>query len=64
MKDWKVWNVIAWISFVLAIITTVIYFFVDDSYTESPSWIIASILAWYYSEHLQNKANDSNNQNS
>ena len=58
MKNPQIWNVIAWISFVLAVITTVIYFFVDDSYTESPTWIIASIAAWFYSDYLEK--NDSN----
>ena len=53
MKDPKVWDIIAWVSFILAIITMIIYFFVDDNYSESPTWLIAAIVSWYYSDHLE-----------
>lgn len=53
MKDPKVWDIIAWVSFILAIITMIIYFFVDDNYVESPTWLIAAIASWYYSDHLE-----------
>lgn len=57
MKDPKVWNVIGWVCFVLACLTTAIYFFVDDNYVESPTWLIASVASWFYGDHLL-KAND------
>lgn len=52
MKNIKAWNVIAWISFVMAGISTVIYFFVDENYIEAPSWLIASVASWFYCDHL------------
>ncbi|WP_105172352.1 hypothetical protein [Pseudoalteromonas sp. T1lg24] len=58
MKDPKIWDVIAWVSFILGIITTLIYFFVDEGYTESPTWILVSIAAWYYSDHLEDKKSE------
>lgn len=60
MKDPKIWNIIGWVAFVLTIITVVIYFFVDESYVEAPTWLIASIASWFYRDYLsKEKQNES-----
>ncbi len=56
MKDQKLWNVFGWISFVLFIITLVIYFFIDEAYVESPTWLVATVACWFYRDYLEKEA--------
>jgi len=58
MKDSKTWDVIAWVCFVLACFTTVVYLFIDENYVESPTWLIASVVCWFYSDHLKGTAKE------
>jgi hypothetical protein len=51
-KNVKFWEVLGWICLVLFFLTGAIYFFWDDSYTESPNWLIAAIGCWFYRDHL------------
>lgn len=55
MKDKNLWNVMGWISFITFIITLVIYFFVNDDYVESPTWLIAAVACWFYRDFLNKK---------
>jgi hypothetical protein len=57
MKDKKLWNVMGWISFVFFIITVVIYFFVDENYVESPTWLVAAVACWFYRDYLEKEQN-------
>ena len=52
MRNDKAWNIIGWISFGLFVLTGLIYFFVDENYTESPSWLIAAVASWFFQDHV------------
>lgn len=52
VQDSKFWNVVGWISFASAVFTLFIYFFIDDYYTEAPTWLIAAIASWFYKDYL------------
>ena len=51
-KNVKFWEALGWICLVGFFVTGAIYFFWDDSYTESPNWLIAAIGCWFYRDHL------------